>query len=127
MYQHLGTNRRQLVRSWYMFFFQIPWPPEALLGLGHARLIAGAIRRTAVRQDSLTEEDLLYLRAAASQPGALRAGINYYRAAFRSLEARALWPRWLRRFLYGERPIEGLRERLQDSPRITPPTPLRLG
>jgi len=54
--QHLGTNGRQLARSWYMFFFQIPWLPEALLGLGHARLIADAIRRTAVRQDSLTEE-----------------------------------------------------------------------
>src|SRR5216110_1728818 len=64
--QHLGTNRRQLARSWYMFFFQLPWLPETLLGLGHARLIADAIRRTAVRQDSLTEEDLLYLRAAAA-------------------------------------------------------------
>jgi len=125
--QHLGTNRRQLVRSWYMFFFQIPWLPEALLGLGHARLIADAIRRTAVRQDSLTEEDLLRLRAAACQPGALRAGINYYRAAFRSPEARALWPRWLRRFLYGERSIEGLRERLEDWPRITAPTLLVWG
>jgi len=110
-----------------MFFFQLPWLPETLLGLGHARLIADAIRRTAVRQDSLTEEDLLYLRAAACLPGALRAGINYYRAAFRSPEARALWPRWLRRFLYGDRPIEGLRERLEDWPRITAPTLLVWG
>ena len=57
----------------------------------------------------------------------LRAGINYYRAAFRSPEARALWPRWLRRFLYGDRPIEGLRERLEDWPRITAPTLLVWG
>ena len=125
--QHLRTDRRQLARSWYMFFFQIPWLPEALLGLGHARLIGDAIRRTAVRQDSLSEEDLLHLRAAACQPGALRGGINYYRAVFRSPEARALWPRWLRRFVYGDRPIEGLRERLEDWPRITAPTLLVWG
>jgi len=125
--QHLRTDRRQLARSWYMFFFQIPWLPEALLGLGHARLIGDAIRRTAVRQDSLSEEDLLHLRAAACQPGALRGRINYYRAVFRSPEARALWPRWLRRFVYGDRPIEGLRERLEDWPRITAPTLLVWG
>src|SRR5207245_4279401 len=121
------TDRRQLARSWYMFFFQIPWLPEALLGLGHARLIGDAIRRTAVRQDSLSEEDLLHLRAAACQPGALRGGINYYRAVFRSPEARALWPRCLRLFVYGDRPIEGLRERLEDWPRITAPTLLVWG
>src|SRR5207247_10522990 len=75
----------------------------------------------------LTEQDLLYLRAAACRPGELRAGIDYYRAAFRSPEARALWPRWLRRFLYGDRPIEGLRERLEDWPRITARTLLVWG
>src|SRR5206468_10324354 len=91
----------------------------ALPGRGHARRIGDAIRRTAVRRDSLTEEDLLQLRAAACQPGALRGGVNYYRAVFRSPEARALWPRWLRRFVYGDRPIEGLREQLEDWARIT--------
>ena len=37
MAQSLRGNPRQLARSWYMFFFQIPWLPEFLLKLGHAR------------------------------------------------------------------------------------------
>jgi len=125
--QHLRTNGRQLARSWYLFFFQIPWLPETLLGLGHARPIANAIRRSAVRQDSLTAEDLDHLRDAASQPGALRSGINYYRAMFRSPLARGTWPDWLRRFVHGDRPVEGLRERPEDWPKITAPTLLIWG
>ena len=125
--QHLRTNGRQLARSWYLFFFQIPWLPETLLGLGHARPIANAIRRSAVRQDSLTAEDLDHLRDAASQPGALRSGINYYRAMFRSPLARGTWPDWLRRFVHGDRPVEGLRDRPEDWPKITAPTLLVWG
>ena len=120
--QHLRASGRQLARSWYMFFFQIPWLPESLLGLGRARAIAAAIRRSSVRQDSLTAEDLERFRDAASQPGALRSAINYYRAAFRSPEAQGLRPEWLRRFLYGDRPVAGVRERLEDWPKITAPT-----
>src|SRR5262245_41030663 len=33
--QHL-QDPRQLLKSWYMFFFQLPWLPEALLGAGHS-------------------------------------------------------------------------------------------
>ena len=40
--------------------------------------------------------------------GAMRAGVNYYRATFRSPDARALWPHWLRRFVHGDQPIEGV-------------------
>src|SRR5437773_2345795 len=67
--EHLRGNRRQLARSWYMFFFQIPWLPETLLRLGGAWAIGAAIRRSTVREDSLTDEDLRMLRAAASRPG----------------------------------------------------------
>jgi pimeloyl-ACP methyl ester carboxylesterase len=125
--QHLRWNRQQLARSWYMFFFQIPWLPETLLRLGHASLVATAMRRSMVRQDALSDADFAHLRDAASQPGAMRAGINYYRATFRSPDARALWPHWLRRFVHGDRPIEGLRERLEDWPKITAPTLLVWG
>jgi len=125
--EHLRTNGRQLARSWYMFFFQIPWLPETLLGLGHARLVGDAIRRSVVRQDSLTDDDVRRLRDAASQPGALRSAINYYRAVFRSPEAQGSWPNWLRRFVHGDRPREGVRERLEDWPKIAAPTLLIWG
>src|SRR5712691_4347570 len=45
---------RQLARSWYMFFFQIPWLPETLLGLGHARVIERAMRGSLVRKDAIS-------------------------------------------------------------------------
>ncbi len=120
--QHLRANGRQRARSWYMLFFQVPWLPETLLGLGRARLIGNVIRRSSVRQDSITADDLDRLRDAASRPGALRGAINYYRAMFRSPEARASWPGWLRRFVYGDRPVPGVRDRLEDWPKITAPT-----
>ena len=125
--QALRTNRRQLARSWYMFFFQVPWLPEALLGLARARAVGQAIRRSTVRQDSLTAEDLDRLRDAASRPGALRSGINYYRAAFRSPWARASWPDWLRRFVYGDSPPGDIPARLEDWPKVRTPTLLIWG
>jgi len=125
--QHLRTNPRQLARSWYMFFFQIPWLPETLLGLGRAWAVGQAIQRTTVRKDALSADDLQRLRDAASRPGALRSAINYYRAVFRSPESRAMWPSWVRRFLHGDRPVPGVRERLEDWPSITAPTLLVWG
>ena len=125
--QALRGNTRQLRKSWYMFFFQIPWLPETLMGLGHAAPVARAMRDAAVCKDALTDEDLRYLRDAASRPGALRSAINYYRAAFRSPEATALWPAWLRRFLHGDRPPAPLRERIEDWPKISAPTLLVWG
>ena len=120
--EHLRHNRRQLARSWYMFFFQIPWLPETLLGLGGARAVGKAIQRSAVRQDAITEDDLQHLRDAASRPGALRSAINYYRAVFRSSQSQAMWPGWLRRFVHGEHPPSGLRERPEDWPKVRAPT-----
>jgi pimeloyl-ACP methyl ester carboxylesterase len=124
--ENLRANRRQLLRSWYMFFFQIPWLPETLLRLGHARLIGEAIRRSTVRQDALGPDDFHQLREAASQPGALRSAINYYRAAFRGPDAWGPRPQWLRRFVHGDRPPPG-RVRLEDWPKITAPTLLIWG
>jgi len=34
----------QLRRSWYVFFFQLPWLPEKMLGAHHARGVGEAIR-----------------------------------------------------------------------------------
>jgi pimeloyl-ACP methyl ester carboxylesterase len=125
--EHLRSSPRQLARSWYMFFFQIPGLPELLLGLGGARVVGRAIQRSTVRQDALTEEDLRMFRDAASRPGALRSAINYYRAAFRSGDSAASWPDWLRRFVHGDRPLEGVRTRPEDWPKVTAPTLLIWG
>ncbi len=110
-----------------MFFFQIPWLPETLLGLNDGWAIANAVRQSAVRREAITDEDLAVLRAAASQPGALESAINYYRAVFRSSEVTGSWPPWLRRFVYGDQLPTAARVRLEDWPRIAAPTLLIWG
>lgn len=73
----------QLRRSWYVFFFQLPWLPEWVFGRNGARAIAAAFRGMAVDKSRFPEEVLAVYRRNALRPGALRAMINYYRAAFR--------------------------------------------
>jgi len=78
----------QLRRSWYMFFFQLPWLPERLLGLNGASAIGQAFRRSAVDKSRFPDTVLEVYRRAAAQPGALRAMLNYYRALLRGGGAR---------------------------------------
>ncbi len=74
---------QQLRKSWYAFAFQIPWLPEFLLGRKHAELIGKMLYSSAVRKTAFPPEVLAQYQDAMSKPGALRASINYYRAAFR--------------------------------------------
>jgi pimeloyl-ACP methyl ester carboxylesterase len=123
--RHLQGNPRQLLQSWYMFFFQIPWLPETLLGLSHAAGVGRAIRDSTIVKDAITDEDIRVLRDAASRPGALRSAINYYRAIFRQ-QFRAGAPEWLKN-LAGWTNEPPVRRRLEDWPRITAPTLLVWG
>jgi len=74
---------RQLRRSWYVFFFQLPWLPEALLGANGARRVSGMIRGSAAQKDRFPGEVLEVYRKNADQPGAIRAMLAYYRAYIR--------------------------------------------
>jgi pimeloyl-ACP methyl ester carboxylesterase len=74
---------RQLFRSWYMFFFQLPWLPEAALRFRDFALLGRTLRRGPARRGAFTEEDIEEYKAAMAKPGALSAATNYYRAAFR--------------------------------------------
>lgn len=82
MLRQLRRSPRQLARSWYMFFFQLPWLPEAAFRLGNFRGVIRGLRRSS-RPGTFAEEDLAEYRRAWSQPGALRGMINWYRAALR--------------------------------------------
>jgi pimeloyl-ACP methyl ester carboxylesterase len=74
---------RQLMKSWYIFFFQLPWLPEALCRAGGYRALSEAFRRDPVHPGLFTEADLALYRTAWAQPGALTAMIHYYRAFLR--------------------------------------------
>lgn len=73
----------QMKRSWYAMFFQLPWLPELLLGARGGKMIGDAMRKTSVHPERFPEEALDEFRRAASQPGALTAMLNYYRAFLR--------------------------------------------
>ncbi len=72
----------QLLRSWYIFAFQLPVLPEWLFRAGDFAILERALRREPVRPGAFTAEDLRQYKNALRRPGALTAAINYYRAAF---------------------------------------------
>lgn len=84
----------QLKRSSYIFFFQLPWLPERLLARNEHAAIARAIRGSAFRKEAFPRNLLDRYREAAAQPGALSAGLAYYRRTFRDLVTGRLrpWP-----------------------------------
>ncbi|MGH7948231.1 MAG: alpha/beta fold hydrolase, partial [Candidatus Binataceae bacterium] len=69
---------------WYLFFFQLPWLPEALFRAGNYRMLDRAFRQSAVQKDAFTDEDIEHYRAAFRNPYSATAAINYYRAMFRT-------------------------------------------
>jgi epoxide hydrolase 4 len=85
--RHLRSSPRQLLRSWYAFYFQLPWLPEAMLRRANWRGLAEAMRGSS-RPGTFTEADLERYRRAWSEPGAITAMINWYRAAMRHPPAR---------------------------------------
>lgn len=82
MLRHPG----QIFRSLYAGFFQIPRVPEWLLAARGFRRMRRALERSA-RPKAFTADDWPLYEDAWSQPGALTAMINYYRAIFRRPES----------------------------------------
>jgi pimeloyl-ACP methyl ester carboxylesterase len=81
----LRSNPRQLLRSWYMFFFQIPWLPEWFLTRNDLATLQQGFRSMVVRKDRevFSDAELVQMTRAFAQPGAMTAAVNYYRAQFR--------------------------------------------
>jgi pimeloyl-ACP methyl ester carboxylesterase len=79
-----NLSLRQMARSWYILFFQIPWLPEAILRARGFATIARTIRDSAVNKDAFSDDDLAHFRAAFQRPYAISAALNYYRALVRS-------------------------------------------
>ncbi|HLL58014.1 MAG TPA: alpha/beta fold hydrolase, partial [Rubrobacteraceae bacterium] len=74
---------RQLLRSSYMFFFQVPRLPEAVLSASNFASLRYALRNEPVRPGTFSPEDIERYVEALARPGALYAALNYYRALFR--------------------------------------------
>jgi pimeloyl-ACP methyl ester carboxylesterase len=77
--ERLRRHPSQMLRSWYMAFFQLPWLPEAVLRAGNFDRLARALVATS-RPGTFTPADLDVYRAAWARPGALTGMLNWYRA-----------------------------------------------
>ncbi len=77
--RELRRSRAQQLRSWYMFFFQMPWLPEAVLRRDNWRMLTRMLQASAM-PGAFTGDDLALYRQAWSQPKALTAMLNWYRA-----------------------------------------------
>jgi pimeloyl-ACP methyl ester carboxylesterase len=82
MLDMLGKEPRQMLKSWYIGFFQIPRLPEVVLGFGGAYGLASMMLAASGR-GSLNDADIARYIAAWTQPGALTAMLNWYRALAR--------------------------------------------
>ena len=80
-----NISLRQLLRSWYMFFFQLPRIPELVIGLNNFAALAWIFKKTVVRKDTFSDADIELYKEALSWPGALTAAVNYYRANVRRI------------------------------------------
>jgi pimeloyl-ACP methyl ester carboxylesterase len=76
------SNPRQTLRSWYMFVIQIPWLMDWAASRNRFEPLAEGMR-TSSRPGTFTAADLEHYREAWSQPGAITAMLNWYRALFR--------------------------------------------
>jgi pimeloyl-ACP methyl ester carboxylesterase len=83
---HPATLRRyarrhpsQARKSWYVGFFQLPSLPELALRAGDFWVLRRVLRGSS-RGGAFTAEDFRAYREAWAQPGALDAGLNWYRA-----------------------------------------------
>lgn len=70
----------QLLKSWYIFFFQLPRVPERLLSAGNCF----AVRRV-LREDGIAPDQIPGYVDAFSTPDTATSAVNYYRAAIRRI------------------------------------------
>ncbi len=79
---------RQLARSWYIGFFQLPWLPERLLAAADYRALRAVFADA--RPGAFAPGEMARYVEAWSQPGAVAASLNYYRALTRRSPVRTM-------------------------------------
>ncbi|KAI8504648.1 Epoxide hydrolase 4 [Branchiostoma belcheri] len=78
------SHPKQLLKFWYGFFFKLPYLPEMCLGFNDLKSLDVLLRGKKMgcrSEDAITDEDLEAYKYALSQPGALTAVVNFYRAS----------------------------------------------
>ncbi|CAG0902220.1 unnamed protein product, partial [Cyprideis torosa] len=91
--EHIRSKWSQFKKSWYVFFFQMPWVPEWWMKLEDFKWLTNGFTNPRTQELVISEEDLNVYKYVNSKPvrvhtpsspvpssGALTYPINYYRA-----------------------------------------------
>lgn len=81
MVKQLKESRGQLKKSWYIFFFQLPFIAEMKFVKDDYEFPISAL--ATAKADTFGRDDLALYKQAWSEPNAITSSINYYRASFR--------------------------------------------
>ena len=89
---HVRRSLRQMRKSWYVLYFQLPWLPERLARLRNWNTLVRAMRASS-HPGTFTNSDLDAYRRAWSQPKAYTSMLNWYRAVVQKPSVRPANPR----------------------------------
>ncbi len=82
MRRELLSNLDQFQRSWYLFFFQLPWLPEWLFQRNLNEWVQQIFQETSIRKSAFTRQDLNIYKTALAKPKVISSALKYYRAIF---------------------------------------------
>lgn len=75
----LRSRPKQMLKSWYIGFFQLPWLPEKANSAANFKLLSENMQSSS-KPGTFPPEIMAEYKKAWQHPGALRAMINWYRA-----------------------------------------------
>jgi epoxide hydrolase 4 len=82
-FEKIKSLPEQRKKSWYVYFFQLPWLPELLMTSRKAKGVGDAFVNMAIDKSRFPEDVLDVYRNNALRPKGMRSMINYYRALVR--------------------------------------------
>ncbi|MBK9746232.1 MAG: alpha/beta hydrolase [Chloroflexi bacterium] len=85
MLETVRSSPAQMLKSWYIGFFQLPVLPELFSSAGEFYFSAQALLQTS-KPGTFSDADITEYIRAWKQPGALSSMINWYRAMGRRLD-----------------------------------------
>lgn len=78
--QFVRNSWKQFLKSWYVFFFQMPCIPELILR-GNDLAVFNSLTKGCKDPSIVTEEDIEAFKFTFGKPGAFTPPINYYRSS----------------------------------------------
>lgn len=81
--KHLFGNQKQMEKSWYIFYFQLPGAVEAFASANNYHWPVNLLVESS-RPDTFKPEELEKYREAFMQPEAFSSMVNWYRAALQA-------------------------------------------